>query len=161
MYEIFNDIEIYSPEDVLNPFFLLIHNDFPKSYYQYFKKINKPDNIISITGIEIELPKSMNIQSCLEKLSPETIDILQINMNRPLKINNNTYFFTLFNCLEENLVNKLMISLEKIEIEKLIIGIFICHPLTIVNEFILNTDNQLNNAKKINCMISLLNLLDS
>lgn len=160
MFDIFYDIETYSPDDVLNPVFLLLTNDLPKSFYHYFKEINKPLGIYSLTGIKIELPDSLSLHSFINPFSKEAIETLQFNLNKLLKLNNHTFFITLFNVTEQQIIELFSMLLKKVKKEKPIIGIFICHPLTNVNEFIRKTDNQLINAKTNKSIISLLNTLD-
>lgn len=160
MYNTCEELEVYDPEDVLNPIFLFLNNDFPKYYYQYFKRLNKPHKIYNLAGIKIESKNELLLERLSKQFKSNELSILQLDFNKPLKMKDNIFLFTLFNISEEMIVDFLYDILETNKKEKLIIGLFIGHPLTSVNEFITNIDNQLVTAREHNCVLAVLNLFD-
>lgn len=159
MYNTFQESISYSPEDVLNPIVLLFNSHYSKNYYQYFKKLNKPLETTSIVGVKIETYNNFLSENLINHFNEEQLKILQFEINKPLK-KNNTYLFTLFNTTEEEITYFFSQVIRKNKKEKLTISILVCHPLTSVNEYISNLDNQLNIAKSHNCPMSVINLFD-
>lgn len=153
---LFNNHE-YLAEEVLIPNFILLNSKNTGLFYHYFKNLDKPPLIHSIIGIIIELPIDQSIEYFIEKDYENIIKILQFDLNKPLLIGDDQYFFTLFNIPEEEIITFLLDYLLKFKKHRPYIGISINHPLTLTNEFVNNTILQLQNSKKKNCFLSALN----
>lgn len=151
-----NILEVYSSEDVLNPFLLLFNDKNYKFYYHYFKRLNRPNNVNSLIGVIIEFPIKKTSNIFLQKETSKIIETLQLHSNQSLKLRQNRLLFTIFNTHEKMIINNLLFYLSKFTEHKLypIIGMIICHPLISPNEFITLSDRELNNAKKSNCILS-------
>ena len=148
----FNFTEEYTREEVLNPIFLLLNHSEYKWYYLYFKNLNKPPIIHSLIAVQMEFPTDVQFQIIFKNEISKISELLQLNMNKPLRLSQNNYLFVLFNCDE----NPIIFFFSRYYHTKYFpnIGIVKCHPLTSPDELITLSNIQVKNARKNNCIFS-------